>query len=245
MPRPIVCIAPGGRLPREAAAGLAPAVAGSRLIIHSLSGYLAAPQPSARILLCPAGASLASDLVFLRRAARRLLWPPPFADFRDAIAGLRTTAAGSSAGARKTARPAGPRPVPRPPPSRGAGAVGDDTAAAILLEGRVDPRRIRAVLASGAPRDWIVESPRHVVLPDALSQSVERAGVRWWALEPVEVVALYAVEALAAARARWSRLLPPRTPVWIRPERAKAPRPARPRRSSAGARRSRPGRRAR
>ena len=90
--------------------------------------------------------------------------------------------------------------------------------AALLLEGRVDPARMRAVLASasGVPRDWIVESPCHVALSATWARTLARAGVRLSTLEPVELVAVYAAPALARASARWRRLLPPRTAVWIK-----------------------------
>jgi len=212
MSRAVVCIAPGGRLSAGAAAALDVALRGAPRTTRSLSGYLASPQASSRVLLCPAGTSLASDLAFLRRAARRLLWPAPPADFRLAIGGIRTPAVLLISAAGR-------------PPRRRAG----DTIAAFLLEGIVGPERMRAVLASGAPRDWIVESPRHVALTAERLRVLERAGIRWSALEPVEVVAIYATPGLVRARRRWRRLLPPRTPLWIRE--AASSRPARPRRS--------------
>lgn len=213
MTRAVVCITPAGRLPRATAAAIEAALPGVPRTTRSLSRYLAAPGSDSRILLVPAGASVSRDLAFLRHAARRLLWPAPSADFRDAIGGLRTE--GSSPRAERT----------RQPPRRQARG----TVTALLLEGRVDPSRMRAILASGAPRDWIVESPRHVVLPAGLERALERAGVRWSALEPVELVAVCVGAALAKVRARWRRLLPPRTAVWIRPETSS--RSARPRRS--------------
>ncbi len=76
--------------------------------------------------------------------------------------------------------------------------------AALLLEGRVDPARMRSVLASasGVPRDWIVESPCHVALSATWARALARAGVRLSTLEPVELVAVYAAPALARASAR-------------------------------------------
>ncbi len=213
MTRAVVCIAPGGRLARAAAATIAAALPGVRLTARSLAGYLAAPGPDSRILLCPAGTSVARDLAFLRRAAGRLLWPAPSPDFRDAIGGLRTGSSSPRAARRGT-----------PPRWRGRG-----TLAALLLEGRVDPARMRAILASGAPRDWIVESPRHVALPGGLERDLDRAGVRWAALEPIELVAVCVSAGLAKARARWRSLLPSRTAVWVRPE--PSSRSGRPRRS--------------
>jgi hypothetical protein len=198
--RAVVCIAPAGRLSRGAAAEIAAGLPGVSLTARSLSGYLDAPRDGNRILLCPAGRSLEDDLAFLRRTARRLLWPAPSPDFRAAIGGLRTRSAQPQAEAAS-------RPLRR----RGHGL-----AAALLLEGPVGPQRARAALASAAPRDWIVESPRHVRLSAELDRALERAGVRLSALEPVEVVALFASVALARAAGRWKSWFPPKTPVWIR-----------------------------
>jgi hypothetical protein len=60
-----------------------------------------------------------------------------------------------------------------------------------------------------------VESTRHVRLPGHLHRTLARVGIRWSALEPIELVALYATPALVRARARWGSLVPPRTRVWI------------------------------
>ena len=197
--RTLVCIAPRGLLSRRAALEIAAELPGVTLAARSISGYLAAPGTASPVLLCPAGRSVASDIAFLRCIAQRLLWPAPSADFRDAIGGLRTR---------------GTRVHATLPPERRRRTGG--LATALLLEGRVGPERVRAALASSGPRDWIVETPRHVQLPDRLRRAVEQAGIRWSALDPVEVVALYAGHALMRARARWRPLLPPGTPVWIR-----------------------------
>lgn len=198
--RAVVCLAPTGRLSRRAAAEIAAGLPGVPLVARSIAGYLAAGRDGRRILLCPSGNSVERDLAFLRRVARRLLWPAPTADFLDAIGGLRTRAAALA--------PARSSPAPR----RAARGL----VAALLLEGRVDAVRARAVLDSSALRDWIVESPRHVQVSERLGRSLERAGVRWTALEPVDVVALFARPELARARARWKGMLARETPVWIR-----------------------------
>jgi hypothetical protein len=213
--RPVVCIAPGGRLARADEAALAARLPGVALSVLSLSAYCATLPAESRILICPAGLSAARDLLFLRRVIGRLLWPAASADFRDAIAGLRA-----------------PRTRPRPARSRQARPGAGDTVAALLLEGRVDPKRMRSVLASGAgtPRNWIVESPCHVALSARWARTLERSGVRLSTLEPVELVAIYAAPAVARASTRWRRLLPPQTPVWVRPE-TPSSRPARLRRS--------------
>jgi hypothetical protein len=84
---------------------------------------------------------------------------------------------------------------------------------ALLLEGPVDAARARAALRS-APRDWIVESARHVRLGDRALAALSRRGVAWAALEPVELLAIYAWKPL-----RGDFGLPAGTPVWIRPSR--------------------------
>lgn len=219
--RPVVCIAPGGRLAREDEAALAARLPGVALSVRSLSAYCATLPAESRILICPAGLSAARDLLFLRRVIGRLIWPAAPADFRDAIAGLRE-----------------PRSRPRPARLRQSRPGAGDTVAALLLEGRVDPKRMRSVLASASasasasrvPRDWIVESPCHVALSAHWARTLARSGVRLSTLEPVELVAIYAAPAVARASARWRRLLPPRTPVWVRPE-TPSSRSARPRRS--------------
>lgn len=196
----LACIAPSRRLARAAAAGIAARVPGVRVEAFSIGGFLAADGSPVRVVLCPAGRSVPDDLRFLRRAARRILWPPPPALIRNAVGGIR-------------ARHLNPRPeaaLGRLTPATGR------LAAALLLEGRVGADRAAAALSSPAPRDWIVESARHVLIPDRLLARLERAGVRWSVLDPVEVVALYARPLLSRARAQWKSLLPARTPVWIR-----------------------------
>jgi len=189
--RPIVCIAPGGRLARADVAAITARLPGAALSIRSLSAYCATVPPEPRILICPAGGSASRGLEFLRRAITRLLWPAASADSRPRSARFRQ--ARSRAG---------------------------DTVAALLLEGRVDPARMRSILASASPsrvpRDWIVESPCHVALSPRWARTLARAGVRLSTLEPVELVAVYAAPEVARSSARWRRLLPPRTPVWVK-----------------------------
>jgi hypothetical protein len=194
----VVCITPGGRLERRAAEEISAALRGVARTERSIGGYLEAPRPPRRIVICPSGRSVRNDVAFLRRVKRRLLWPPAPGDFRNAIGGLRTRLA----------------PVSAAPPSRFPGERG--LTAALLLEGVVGPERARAALAAAPPRNWIVASPRPVRLTPSLGRALERAGIRLWALDPVEVLALYASPALDRAVGQWRRLLPPRTPVWIR-----------------------------
>ena len=201
--RPIVCIAPGGRLARADVAAITARLPGAALSIRSLSAYCATVPPEPRILICPAGGSASRGLEFLRRAITRLLWPAATAHVRAAIAGLRA-----------------PRSRPRSARFRQARSRAGDTVAALLLEGRVDPARMRSILASASPsrvpRDWIVESPCHVALSPRWARTLARAGVRLSTLEPVELVAVYAAPEVARSSARWRRLLPPRTPVWVK-----------------------------
>ncbi len=80
---------------------------------------------------------------------------------------------------------------------------------ALLLEGTIDAARARSALHS-EPRDWIVESARHVRLGSRALAALTRAGVVWSALEPVELVAVLTAAALPRGIG-----LPAGTPVWI------------------------------
>ena len=100
-----------------------------------------------------------------------------------------------------------PRRLRPAAPARPSGGL----PSALLLEGPVDAARARAALRS-APRDWIVESARHVRLGGPSLAALAREGVAWSALEPVELLAVYAPES-----PRGDLGLPPGTPIWIRP----------------------------
>jgi hypothetical protein len=150
---------------------------------------------AARIVLCPAGRSLAGDLSFLREARRLLLWPAPPGLLQDAVAGLLN--------------------LPDPDSPRAASSRGPR--AAILLEGAVDARRAARALATHEPRLWILPDPRSLRISPREIAAIERRGVRLCALRPVKVEALVASPALAAARSRWKRLLPPRTVAFTAP----------------------------
>ena len=52
-------------------------------------------------------------------------------------------------------------------------------------------------------------------IPEDLRSALDRAGVRWAALEPIELAGLYLSPAVARARAGWKGLFPARTRVWI------------------------------
>jgi hypothetical protein len=197
----IACVAPGLRNARAAAAKIAARLPRACMEAFSLAGYLAAPDPPGRVVLCPEGRSLGGDLAFLALVAERLLWPSPSTGFRDAIGGIR-------------AHPAPPRSAAAAPARSHRRTTG--VAAALLLEGTVDLARVRAALAAGSPHDWIVESARRVRLSARERQALARRGIRWASLDPVGVVALYANPALARMRARWKGHLPKGTKVWIR-----------------------------
>jgi hypothetical protein len=201
----IACVAPDGRRAKALADGVASRVPGQRVAAFSMAGYLAAEAPASRVVLCPKGLSVAEDLAFLALAAGRLLWPAPPARLAQAIGGLRNAE--------------GPRAARRRAP---AGRTPGGLTAALLLEGLVDPARARAALAATGPRDWIVETPGRVHLSRGQLDRLARSGVRWSALEPITLVALYATPELA--RAQWKRLLPSETLLWVRD---RSPRPLR------------------
>ena len=196
----IACVSPG----RRSAAGAADAVAASlpkaRVEAFSLARYLAAVEAPDRIVLCPAGISAAADVRFLHLAAELLLWPPPPRGLRAAIGGIRPHAS-----------------RPRRPETRRHGEAKAATpgVSALLLEGAVGPSRALSALAASGPLDWIVESPRQVRIPARLRRTLAQEGIRWSALEPIELVAVYLTPALARAREKWKALLPARTRVWI------------------------------
>jgi hypothetical protein len=202
MPEAIACLAESRRRAARAARALSVRMPGVPFHPHSLSSYLAARDAPGRIVVCADGGAPRDQIGLLRRLAARLLWPGPPADFRDAIGGLRTHGARPRAAA----------------PSRGA-PRGRRIAAALLLEGKVDAARAIAALAAGAPRDWIVESARQVRFGGGLMSELTRRGIRWSALEPIELVALYATPALARQRTRWRGLVPAKTAVWLKERR--------------------------
>jgi len=173
---------------------------GFSLVPLSLARFLSDRRAPSRIVLCPAGASLAQDLAFLEAARRRVLWPPPGVDLWGAIAGLRGSHDDPPRGAR----------TPRPGGSR--------RASALLLEGDVTPASARRAASSGAPRLWIVERVQRVRIPESVLAGLRRHGIRWSVLEPVEVVGLAATPELARARARWRRSLAVDVPVWVFPK---------------------------
>jgi hypothetical protein len=185
VPEPIAIIAESLPAARAAARRLAArALSIAPLTPCTPASYLRREAAPSRVVLCAPADGTAE---FLRDCAARLLWPPPPADLHRAIAGIRS---GADAPLR-----------PRRPPSRPRRRR---LLAARLLEGRVDRRRAAAALGAGRPLDWIVESPRHVRLSGRELDALAQSGVRWSALEPVELVAVYGPAGLARSR-RWAK----------------------------------------
>jgi hypothetical protein len=199
----VAVIAPTPALARSAAAFLAGRLP-EALSPFALPDYLASPRAPRRVVLCPSGRSVATDVDFLRAARARVLWDAPEEIVYRAIEGLLGSippAPAPGSGRRRA-------PVSR---KRAGG-----TPTALLLEGTVTTARARA-LSSQDVLLWIVEHPGRVRVDRGLMETLRRKGVRWAALEPIIVVAVLASPRLARARSRWRRLLPPETPVWVSP----------------------------
>jgi hypothetical protein len=199
MTEPVAVIARTERLARSAAPHVRARLAGAPVRACSLRSFLAGRNAPRRVVLYAGGRSPAAEIGFLRRARERLLWPAPPAGFEKAVGGIRGHPAAPLAAASRRA------------PVR-AGKI----ASALLMEGAVGAARARAALAAAGPRDWIVEQARRVHVPDRLLAELARAGVRWSALEPLELIALCVSPEIARARPGWRRLLPSGTPVWTR-----------------------------
>lgn len=196
-------VAPTPALARSAAAFLAGRLP-EALSPFALPDYLASPRAPRRVVLCPSGRSVATDVDFLRAARERVLWEEPEEIVYSAIEGLL----GSVLSA----------PAPGPGRRRASASRkrAGGTATALLLEGTVTTARARALSSQDALL-WIVEHPGRVRVDRGLMETLRRKGVRWAALDPVIVVAVLASPRLARARSRWRRLLPPETPVWVSP----------------------------
>ncbi len=197
---PVGLVGPTPAASRRFAAGLASRLPGVTFVPLSLARFRSDREAPARVVLCPAGASLPGDLAFLEATFRRVLWPPPGVDLWAAIAGLR----GSHDEPPRGARTPGPRSARR--------------TSALLLEGDVTPEGARRAAASGAPRRWVVERVQRVRISDTGLEELRLRGIRWSVLEPVEVIGVAASPALAGARNRWRRFLPAEVPVWVFPE---------------------------
>jgi len=193
----IACVAASRARARTLAREIAERMPENRIEAHSLESFLAFPGAPSRIVLCAAAGTVAGDRRFLERAAERLLWPAPPRRLREAIGGLRNEEEAPLDPAR----------------TRASGAK--DTAA-LLLEGVVGWDRALAALRAGGPRAWIVETPGSVRLKRSEFAHLARAGIRWTALRPPGLEAVYASAAIARSPAAWKGILPKRTPVWIR-----------------------------
>lgn len=195
----IAIVGPTAAVARAFKPRLARLLPDATLSVFSLDRFLSDRRAPGRVVLCPAGRSVRDDIAFLVDARRRALWPRPGDELAGAIAGLR--------GSHDERHSAPDRP-------RGGRAR---TVAALLLEGDVTSARAHRAAASGAPRNWIVERVQSVRIPSAGLEELRRLGIRWAALEPVEVVALAASLELALAPSRWASRLPAGVPVWTAP----------------------------
>ncbi len=189
----ISVVAPTVSAARAGARALARRSKDVGFVPFSLDRLIESPPVSIRVALCPTGTDVTADLHFLEEARARLLWPAPPPAIRTAIAGLLGDAIGAT----------------RTPPSRE-----NRGSPALLLEGTVTRQRARHALESDA-RIWIVERAGDVRLSGKERERLARHGVRWFALNPVRVIAVIASPALARKRALWRGLLPARTPIWI------------------------------
>ena len=192
----VAVVAPTQALARTSAALLAVRMRGVPHRPFSLAAYLGRASAPSRVVLCPAGRSLAGDVAFLREVRDRALWGMPDPIVYSAIAGLLGY-------------------LPEDPPPRGP-RVRAGRGPALLMEGTVGWKRAKAAL-SGSSRLWIVERAGSVTLPAGRLERLRAGGVRWAVLEPVTVVAVAGNRRLARARPRWKHLLPARTPVWVIP----------------------------
>lgn len=196
-------VAPVTKVARAAVGPISRRLPAALLEPYDLESFVADLEAPRRLVLVPAGRTLADDLAFVRSTRRRALWPAPPPELAGAIAGLR--------GSHDEPQESRPRRT---------------ASSALLLEGEVTPDRARRAAAAGAPRDWIVERVQMVRIAAARLEELSRKGIRWSVLDPVEVVALLAGESLASARRLWSRLLPGGLPVWVVPDRRSKPRRA-------------------
>ncbi len=193
----IACVTPAVRPSRRVLSAVAGRVPNDRPKGFSLAAYLGSSAAPLRVVFCPEGASLSADRRFLKDAVGRLLWPSPPTRLRMAIGALRNDDDDE-------VPPDGARTAP-------------DPSSALLLEGIVGPSRARAALRANGPREWIVESPARVRLSDRELGRLASAGIRWWALAPVTLVAVSVSAELAREAASWRSWLPARTPIWILP----------------------------
>src|SRR5687768_10069539 len=191
----IALVGPTVPVARAFAARLLLRLPEAELLAYSLRRFLSDRRAPSRIVICPAGKSVREDVLFLEDVRRRALWPRPDSELAGAIAGLR-----------------GEHDAPEP----GSAALrsGRGRTTALLLEGDVTQARAASAARSGAPRHWIVERVQRVRIPPAALEELRRIGIRWSALEPIEVISLAASPGLAGDPTRWASQLPGGVPVW-------------------------------
>jgi hypothetical protein len=185
----IALIAPDLRRAARIAACLSPDH--PDLAPYSLESFLRSRGRVRGVVIEAGDRSPARAVEFIRRVARRLLLPPPSARLGAAIAGLRDTA--------------------EEIPSQAT----DTGTSGLLLEGAVTPARARRALArSELSRDWIVEDPRRVRIPEEQLEELAREGVRWFALRPIELLAVVAEPGLRRRLRGAGSVIPRSTPLW-------------------------------
>ena len=184
-PGAVVLVTPDGRITRTLRAAI-DRLRGLECVRMSLDRYSSDREAPLSIVVCPKGEGVGDDFAFLEDVRRRIAWQPPSSEVWTAIAGLR--------GSHDTP-PAGSLP-----PGRGS-----RRRTALLLEGDVTLERAQRAVASGAPRDWIVERVQCVRVRPRERDEIDRLGVRWSVLEPVEVRAIVATPALLRVRRRWAK----------------------------------------
>lgn len=184
----VAVVGPGREPARAAAARLRASFPRACLLPMTLSEYLRRAAGPVPVVLAVAGADAARDRIFLERARDRILWPAPAPDLYDAICGVLTS-------------------LPARPRARFPGTAED--AAGLLLEGTVGPDRARAALASPL-RQWVVEHPGRVHVPENELGRLREEGVRWAALSPVWLLGV--ADPAGASRG----LFPAGTRIWRR-----------------------------
>ena len=183
----------------------------------SLARYSSDRNAPLSIVVCPTGARVRADVAFLENVRRKVAWPPPSEELWSAIAGLRGSHDAPPVGAL---------------PTRGRRR----RRTALLLEGDVTLERARRAASAGGPSDWIVERVQRVRIGSKERDELESLGIRWAALEPVEVRAIVVTPALLRVRRRWKTWFPA-AELWKTDSPVELRRRPRPR---AGLRRGRP-----
>jgi hypothetical protein len=196
---PVALIAPDLRR----AARTARRLSGTRghLAPYSLESFLRSRRRVRGVVIDPGAASPAQAAAFIARVRRRLFFPPPGARLGAAISGLRDEP--------------GESPTRR---ARGAGTSG------LLLEGALTaPRARRAIRRAELSRDWIVEDPRRIRLSEGEIEELAGNGVRWFALAPLDLVAIVGPPRLRRRLEAAGAVIPRGTPFWSPPARGRTP----------------------